>query len=260
MIHERFLERFESEWLGLVREHHSVHGSTATGRITASSPREGFVGDDPEAGLFVHPTLVDGVRVDDDLANTETFGPLVGVASFGDWEEAMALANGHGYGLSASIYTTSPQNAFRYRERISAGMVSVNNSTSGAEAHLPFGGNGKSGNGSRQSGMWVHRPVHALAVAQLGLRRQAAEGPDGRRRHRRRPRLPPRRVADWSALAAGRRVLRRLRRRAGGPRALDRRAGPSRSPAPRWSPPTTPSARSPCTPWPAAAWPSCSSP
>jgi aldehyde dehydrogenase (NAD+) len=34
-------------------------------------------------------------------------------------------------------------------------MVSVNNSTSGAEAHLPFGGNGKSGNGSRQSGLWV---------------------------------------------------------------------------------------------------------
>src|ERR671922_119215 len=46
-------------------------------------------------------------------------------------------------------------NAFRFRERISAGMVSVNNSTSGAEAHLPFGGNGKSGNGSRQSGIWV---------------------------------------------------------------------------------------------------------
>ena len=34
-------------------------------------------------------------------------------------------------------------------------MVAVNNSTSGAEAHLPFGGNGKSGNGSRQSGIWV---------------------------------------------------------------------------------------------------------
>ncbi|MDQ3237515.1 MAG: aldehyde dehydrogenase family protein, partial [Actinomycetota bacterium] len=36
-----------------------------------------------------------------------------------------------------------------------AGMLSVNNSTSGAEAHLPFGGNGKSGNGSRLSGIWV---------------------------------------------------------------------------------------------------------
>ncbi len=155
MIHERFLERFEREWLGLIRDHHSVHGSSATGRITAANPREGFVGGDPEKGLFVHPTLVDGVRADDDLANTETFGPMVGVASFGDWEEAIELANGHGYGLSASIYTTSPKHAFRYRERISAGMVSVNNSTSGAEAHLPFGGNGKSGNGSRQSGIWV---------------------------------------------------------------------------------------------------------
>jgi acyl-CoA reductase-like NAD-dependent aldehyde dehydrogenase len=155
MIHERFLERFESDWLGLVRDHHSVHGSTGTGRITAANPREGFVGGDPERGLYVHPTIVDGVRADDDLANTETFGPLVGVAAFGDFDEAMALANGHGYGLSASIYTTDPKHAFRYREQITAGMVSVNNSTSGAEAHLPFGGNGKSGNGSRQSGMWV---------------------------------------------------------------------------------------------------------
>ena len=67
----------------------------------------------------------------------------------------MDLANDHGYGLSSSIYTTNALNAFRFRERITAGMVSVNNSTSGAEAHLPFGGNGKSGNGSRQSGIWV---------------------------------------------------------------------------------------------------------
>jgi alpha-ketoglutaric semialdehyde dehydrogenase len=155
MIHERFLHRFEDDWLGLIRDHQSVHGSTDTGRITAAKPREGFVGGDPERGLFVHPTIVSGVRADDDLANTETFGPLVGVAAFGDWEEAMALANGHGYGLSASIYTTSPKHAFRFREQVSSGMLSVNNSTSGAEAHLPFGGNGKSGNGSRQSGMWV---------------------------------------------------------------------------------------------------------
>lgn len=44
---------------------------------------------------------------------------------------------------------------FAFRSGIGAGMVSVNNSTSGAEAHLPFGGNGRSGNGSRQSGRWV---------------------------------------------------------------------------------------------------------
>jgi aldehyde dehydrogenase (NAD+) len=98
---------------------------------------------------------VDGVGADDELYRTETFGPIVGVASFATFDEAMDLANGHGYGLSSSIYTHDPLNVFRFRERISAGMVSVNNSTSGAEAHLPFGGNRKSGNGSRQAGMWV---------------------------------------------------------------------------------------------------------
>jgi aldehyde dehydrogenase (NAD+) len=151
MIHERFAERFE-EWLGLVRDHHDVQGPR--GRITADNPREGFVGD-AEGGLFYHPTLVVGVTADDDLYATETFGPIVGVAKFSDFDEAMELANGHGYGLSSAIYTRSGENAFRFRERITAGMVSVNNSTSGAEAHLPFGGNGKSGNGSRQSGIWV---------------------------------------------------------------------------------------------------------
>jgi acyl-CoA reductase-like NAD-dependent aldehyde dehydrogenase len=153
MIDGRFAERFEG-WLGLIRDHHAVLGSTATGRITATAPRGGFLGD-PEAGLFYHPTIVDGVRIDDELAMTETFGPIVGVATFEGFDEAIALANAHGYGLSSSIYTRDPLHAFGFRQAISAGMVSVNNSTSGAEAHLPFGGNGRSGNGSRQSGVWV---------------------------------------------------------------------------------------------------------
>jgi aldehyde dehydrogenase (NAD+) len=93
--------------------------------------------------------------MEDKLYGTETFGPIVGVASFGSFDQMIELANGHGYGLSSAIYTNDPKAAFRFRQRVSAGMVSVNNSTSGAEAHLPFGGNGKSGNGSRQSGIWV---------------------------------------------------------------------------------------------------------
>jgi len=153
MISERFCDRFEG-WLELIRDHHVVGGSTGTGRITPANPRAGFVGD-PSMGLYCHPTVVDGVRPDDDLYRTETFGPIVGVASFDTFDEALDLANGHGYGLSSSIYTRDPLHVFRFREGISAGMVSVNNSTSGAEAHLPFGGNGRSGNGSRQSGMWV---------------------------------------------------------------------------------------------------------
>ncbi|CAN5717195.1 hypothetical protein BH18ACT17_BH18ACT17_04040 [soil metagenome] len=152
MISARFCDRFET-WLDLIRPHHTVV-SPAMGRITVSNPRTGFVGD-PSTGLYYHPTIVDGVRPGDDLYSTETFGPLVGVATFETLDEAIALANGHGYGLSASIYTNDPLSVFRFRERVTAGMVSVNNSTSGAEAHLPFGGNGRSGNGSRQSGIWV---------------------------------------------------------------------------------------------------------
>jgi aldehyde dehydrogenase (NAD+) len=153
MIHERFAERFEG-WLGLIRDHHSISGSSATGRISSDSPRAGFVGD-PDAGIYCHPTIVAGVTADDEIYRTETFGPIVGVASFGDFDEAIELANGHGFGLSSAIYTNDARSALRFRERVSAGMVSVNNSTSGAEAHLPFGGNGRSGNGSRQSGIWV---------------------------------------------------------------------------------------------------------
>jgi aldehyde dehydrogenase (NAD+) len=153
MISERFAERFET-WLNLIEPHHRVLGSTGTGRISATNPREGFVGD-PDLGVFEHPTIVDGVLLVDDLANTETFGPIIGVAPFDNFDEAIGLANAHGFGLSSAIYTRDPLSAFQFRERVSAGMVSVNNSTSGAEAHLPFGGNGKSGNGSRQSGIWV---------------------------------------------------------------------------------------------------------
>jgi len=155
MMDARFVERFEDRWLGLIRDHHGVHGSQGVGRITAENARRGFVGGNPERGLFIHPTILSGVRADDEVANTETFGPIVGVASFGDWEEAVALANGHGYGLSSAIYTENPSTAFHFHEMVNSGMVSINNSTSGAEAHLPFGGNGKSGNGSRQSGVWV---------------------------------------------------------------------------------------------------------
>ena len=151
LLDQKFADRYE-EYLDWVQPHHDVRG--ATGRITADNPRDGFVGD-AAAGLFYHPVVVDGVRPGDRLFAEETFGPIVGVTTYATLSEAIELANAPGYGLSSSIYTTDPKEAFTFRDKIGAGMVSINNSTSGAEAHLPFGGNGKSGNGSRQSGVWV---------------------------------------------------------------------------------------------------------
>jgi acyl-CoA reductase-like NAD-dependent aldehyde dehydrogenase len=153
MLDIRFAERFEKylDWIG---PQHKVLGSTGVGRITAANPRAGFVGD-PDAGLFCHPTIVDGVCPGDEIFGSETFGPLVGVTTYQSMDQAIELANAPGYGLSSAVYTNDAREAFAFRQGVSAGMVSVNNSTSGAEAHLPFGGNGKSGNGSRQSGVWV---------------------------------------------------------------------------------------------------------
>jgi alpha-ketoglutaric semialdehyde dehydrogenase len=154
LLAPRFASRFE-EYLGWIGPHHRVLGSSGRlGRIGPANPRTGFVGD-AAAGLYYHPVVVADLRPDDSLFSTETFGPIVGVMPYSTLDEAISLANAPGYGLSSSIYTTDPRLAFAFREGVSAGMVSVNNSTSGAEAHLPFGGNGRSGNGSRQSGMWV---------------------------------------------------------------------------------------------------------
>ncbi|GAB3691751.1 aldehyde dehydrogenase family protein [Saccharopolyspora tripterygii] len=153
MLDSKFAENFESI-LDTLQPHHTPLGSDSVGRITNDKPRKGFHGD-PATGLYYHPVLVDGMRSDDHIFRNETFGPIVGITTYETLDEAIELGNAPGYGLSAAIYTSDPAKAFRFRQGTGAGMVSVNNSTSGAEAHLPFGGNGKSGNGSRQSGIWV---------------------------------------------------------------------------------------------------------
>jgi acyl-CoA reductase-like NAD-dependent aldehyde dehydrogenase len=153
LLDQKFADGYESV-LGWIADHHTVLGSTGVGRITDANPRAGFTGDH-NAGLYYHPVVLDGVRPGDRVFTEETFGPIVGVTTYRTLDEAIELANAPGYGLSSSVYTNDPATAFRFRQGVGAGMVSVNNSTSGAEAHLPFGGNGRSGNGSRQSGVWV---------------------------------------------------------------------------------------------------------
>ena len=191
MIDERFRERFE-DWLELVRDHHTVlrldrhgpHHVDATRARASSATRTPGSTPTRRSSTASAPS--------DALYRTETFGPHRRRRRRSPtFDEAIELANGHGYGLSSAIYTTSPQQAFRFRERVSAGMVSVNNSTSGAEAHLPFGGNGKSGNGSRQSGIWVLDQFTRWQSMNWDYAGRAAEGPDGDGGHQRGPWLPP---------------------------------------------------------------------
>lgn len=153
MIGERFLNKHLENINTLIKSHHRVLTSK-NGAITEQNKPDRFSGN-AKLGFYAFPTIVDNVTENDTIYSTETFGPLFNILSFSDLDEAIYLSNKTGYGLSSSIYTSDIESAYRFRNEISAGMTSINNSTTGAEAHLPFGGNGKSGNGSRQSGIWV---------------------------------------------------------------------------------------------------------
>jgi aldehyde dehydrogenase (NAD+) len=85
----------------------------------------------------------------------EIFGPTINLVRVDGLDEAIQAANAHPYGLSSAVYTNRRDWAYRFKTEIKAGMTSINNSTVGAEAHLPFGGIRGSGNGARESGVWV---------------------------------------------------------------------------------------------------------
>jgi aldehyde dehydrogenase (NAD+) len=153
MISQKFLKNHVENIESLVEKHHTLL-TPKNGRIESAADWKEFSGD-AEKGCYAFPTIVDNVQKSDRLYKTETFGPLINVMTYSKLDEAILLSNETGYGLSSAIYTTNIETAYRFKTEIKAGMTSINNSTTGAEAHLPFGGNGKSGNGSRQSGIWV---------------------------------------------------------------------------------------------------------
>jgi acyl-CoA reductase-like NAD-dependent aldehyde dehydrogenase len=151
MFTERFAQRFEDA-LGRIMPHHTVTGSSGIGRIARGNQRAGFVGD-PSVGRYYHPVVVHGVKPADVIVHTETLGPMVCVMPFSQLDEATTVVNELGFGLLAGIYTGSAHTAFRFTERVDAGIVAVNRPLSqSGEARAPFGGRGQSGNGSRLAG------------------------------------------------------------------------------------------------------------
>jgi alpha-ketoglutaric semialdehyde dehydrogenase len=103
-------------------------------------------------GWFHEPTVFTDCDPTMRIAQEEIFGPVVAVIPFEDFDEALEIANGVQYGLSASIYTHNVNNAFRAQRDLQTGIVYVNAPTIGAETHLPFGGIKNTGNGHRESG------------------------------------------------------------------------------------------------------------
>ncbi|WP_328924028.1 aldehyde dehydrogenase family protein [Streptomyces sp. NBC_00190] len=98
-------------------------------------------------GFFHEPTVVAGVRQDDEIVREEIFGPVATVQPFADEAEALHLANGVRFGLAASVWTTDHDRAMRATRALHTGIVWVN--THGTTvSEMPHGGVKHSGYGS----------------------------------------------------------------------------------------------------------------
>ncbi len=107
-------------------------------------------------GYFVEPTIIDGLPTDNPIFREELFVPVTVVADILTLDEAIDLANGTEYGLTAGIFSEDDTEVARFFDRVQAGVLYANRragATTGAWPGInPFGGWKASGSSGRGSG------------------------------------------------------------------------------------------------------------
>lgn len=98
-------------------------------------------------GNFFEPTILTGVKSGTSAFAEETFGPVLPLIPYDDFEDALQLANDSPFGLQAAIFTRDMRRIMRAYEVLDVGTVVVNHTTAVRVENLPFGGNKASGNG-----------------------------------------------------------------------------------------------------------------
>ena len=173
-IHDRFITAL-AQAIGRLRVGHALDPETQVGPVASEEQRETIesylsiaseqgghilcggerLKRDTE-GYFLAPTLITETTTDMRVNREEIFGPVASVIRVQDFDEALAVANGSEFGLSAGIVTTSLAHASAFQARVQAGMVMVNAPTAGVDYHVPFGGTKSSSMGPREQGFAAH--------------------------------------------------------------------------------------------------------
>ncbi|MGY0489873.1 succinic semialdehyde dehydrogenase [Streptomyces sp. WG-D5] len=122
----------------------------------------------PDIGpLFYEPTVLEGVTREMPVCAEETFGPVVSLYPYASDDEAVALANEGGYGLSASIWSKDTRTAARLASRVRAGSVNINDGAAAAAGSIEagMGGMGESGLGRRHGAEGIRKYTESQTQA-----------------------------------------------------------------------------------------------
>jgi len=111
----------------------------------------GGVSETSQKGFFAKPTLFDNVKENMTIAQEEIFGPVLGVMTVNNENEALNIAKNSKYGLHASVFTQDINKAFHLAKSLPCGTVSINTFSEG-DIKVPFGGYKQSGSLSRDQG------------------------------------------------------------------------------------------------------------
>jgi aldehyde dehydrogenase (NAD+)/gamma-glutamyl-gamma-aminobutyraldehyde dehydrogenase len=111
----------------------------------------GGVSEKSEKGFFAKPTLFDNLKENMVIAQEEIFGPVLGILTVNDTEEALKIGSNSKYGLHASVFTQDIDRAFHMAKSLPCGTVSINTFSEG-DIKTPFGGYKQSGSLSRDQG------------------------------------------------------------------------------------------------------------
>lgn len=141
----------------VVNEQQLLNMLAAVERATAHEAKlliggERLTDDKHKKGFYMAPTILENSDPVSEISREELFGPITCLYKVRDLEEAIAIANNSPFGLTAAIHTQSIHRAEVFKNKIQAGVVSVNGPTYGSEPHIPFGGVKQSGTGWREPG------------------------------------------------------------------------------------------------------------